>query len=177
MGATGLPANCQGQCSPEHTGVSAEEKKKSIPHWWPHSLYSHTYTLARVHRKFYARSRIPRLWHEYSHVGIRNEYAQLWCDACARLPGSEQSLPEGPRTQLRGWTRRRDSRGRMIINKQTNKQTDAPKQHGQNDIMTPHEPDKKGWQNPDLHRHLHGVPDCNHATVLKAGSLPQLLKL
>lgn len=118
-GGPGLPANCQGQCSPEHWEASAERergRKKSIqPHRWPHFLYSQTHTPVWIHRKFCARSQIPpRLWPRPTHVDEERA-----CAAVVGCRGQNSRCQRGPEPRGRTW--RRDSRGQMMINKQTNK--------------------------------------------------------
>lgn len=91
---------------------SISREKSMQPHRWPHSLSIHKHAAA-IHREFYARSQIPR--RASMHMWTRSEYG-----SCGATSGSEQSLPEGTRTQEpQGWTRRRDSRGQMMVNKQT----------------------------------------------------------
>lgn len=64
-----LPANCHQVSTPLSTREYLQRKRKSIhPHWWPHSLYSQTYTHAWIHGKFYTSSQIPRQWHEHTRV-------------------------------------------------------------------------------------------------------------
>lgn len=60
-----------------------------------------------------------------------------------------------------------------------NKQTDALEQHGQNNIMTHHNPpaQRKGRRDLELHVHLNGVPDFNRSALLKAGPLPEVMHL
>ena len=128
-GGPGLPANCQGQCSPEHWEASAEreqEREKKNPYSPTGGLIFSIHKRASVwiHRKFYARSQIPpRLWPGRTHVD--EERASTAVVGCR---GQNSRCQRGPEPRGRTW--RRDSRGQMMRNKQTNNwMHSAPKQH------------------------------------------------
>ena len=87
-GSLGLPANCQGQRSPERWSISKEKKIYTHP-LGGLILSPQTFMHAWVHGRCCTSLQIPRPWHGYIHA---DEELEALVRRCGELTGTGRSL-------------------------------------------------------------------------------------